>query len=580
MKIFAEVKKFDRNTMVVVMGFIGLCCCLASSCYADIANDLKPIDGYVVKAGENEFVIDLDATHGIEAGDIFSVMGPGEELIHPVTQKIIGRLEEVKGVLKVIRISDGYSFARPIGEAAEIKRGDRIRRFSALKAVFWDYSDTNRPLFDHLQNTLPFLTWQDYKTSQIERPPKPSPLVEQSAILIFIVQNNILEIRDAQYGLLRKYPVGEASAIGRAGASIPHSSVDSSAAPLSTTLTTSAYEKNTPSIINYGPATSMAQLSDNTLMAELLKQNGERMLATTDGNKISIFGVFNSEQQLKLLAEGKIDGYGKILTVKWWQPEAGGMLYLAVLAWTDDKIDSTVFKFENNRLSTVEKGLDSILGSFDLDKDGRPETLLSQNFDADSFFGRRIQEMYWHNAQLKQKNITLELPSKFTVIGGLLADLTGDGKLEAAYVRNGSLWVYSGNKKLYVSPKQMGGSLSALTYKVDPTLLDYRSTSVFFEVAPIAVDIDADGRKELLVVSSDQSAIKAPGLMTTIDKSRIIVFNYEKGAFVRGTVGEPVDAAIQGLGADGRQILFVATDPGSLFDQGGSSQLQILDIAF
>jgi hypothetical protein len=126
----------------------------------------------------------------------------------------------------------------------------------------------------------------------------------------------------------------------------------------------------------------------------------------------------------------------------------------------------------------------------------------------------------------------------------------------------------------------MGGSLSALTYKVDPTLLDYRSTSVFFEVAPIAVDIDADGRQELLVVSSDQSSIKAPGLMTTIDKSRIAVFNYENGSFVRGTVGEPIDAAIQGLGADGRQILFVATDPGSLLDQGGSSQLQILDIVF
>jgi hypothetical protein len=572
MNIFAEVKKFDRNLTTVVIGLFGLCFCLASFCYADIANDLKPLDGYVVKAGENEFIIDLDGKHGIEVGDIFSVMGPGEELVHPVTQKNIGRLEEVKGVLKVIRLSDGFSFARPIGEAAAIKRGDQIRRFSLLKAVFWDYSDANRPLFDHLQNTLPSLTWQDYKTSQVERPPKPSALVEQSAALIFIVRDNILEVRDAQFGLLRKYPLGEASAMSGAGVSD---------APLSTTISAqAAYEKNTPSNINYGSATAMAQLSDNTLMADLLKQNGERLLAATDGNKIRVFSVIKAENKLSLLAEGKIDGYGKILTLKWWQPKDDGLLYLAVLAWTDDRIDSTVFKLYNNQLTAVERGLDSILGSFDLDKDGRPETLLSQNFDADSFFGRSINEMYWHNSQLKQKDITLELPTKFTVIGGLLADLTGDGKLEAAYVRNGSLWVYSGKKKIYVSPRQMGGSLSALTYKVDPTLLDYRSTSVFFEVAPIAVDIDADGRRELLVVSSDQSSIKAPGLMTTIDKSRIAVFNYENGSFVRGTVGEPIDAAIQGLGADGRQILFVATDPGSLLDQGGSSQLQILDIVF
>ena len=33
---------------------------------------------------------------------------------------------------------------------------------------------------------------------------------------------------------------------------------------------------------------------------------------------------------------------------------------------------------ELGRLTTVSSGLDTILGSFDLDQDGRPETLLSQ----------------------------------------------------------------------------------------------------------------------------------------------------------------------------------------------------------
>jgi hypothetical protein len=311
-------------------------------------------------------------------------------------------------------------------------------------------------------------------------------------------------------------------------------------------------------------------------MADMLQQSGQRILAATDGKKISIFNVAN---QLKLLTEGKIKGYGEILAVKWWQPDADGPLYLAVLAWTDDKIDSTLFILENNSLTAVAGGIDTILGSFDLDKDGRPETLLSQEFEADNFFGRRIKEMYWHESQLKQKNITLELPAKFTVIGGLLADLTGDGELEAAYVRSGTLWVYSGKKRLYVSPKQMGGSLSTLTYKVDPTVPNYRSTSVFFEVAPVAVDVDADGREELLAVSSDQSSIRAPGIMTTIDKSRIVIFNYEKGTFVKGTVGEPVDAAIQGLSVAGERILFVATDVVSPFAQGAGSRLQTLDIA-
>jgi len=139
--------------------------------------------------------------------------------------------------------------------------------------------------------------------------------------------------------------------------------------------------------------------------------------------------------------------------------------------------------------------------------------------------------------------------------------------------------VYSGKKRLYVSPKQMGGSLSALTYKVDPTFVDYRSTSIFFEVAPVAVDVDGDGRKELLAISSNQSSIKAPGIATTIDRSRIVIFNFENGTFIKGTVGEPVEAAIQGLNVNDQQVHFVATDIGSIFEQGGSSFLQTLDIA-
>jgi hypothetical protein len=574
MKCFAEGKVFDWQLITIMLSVFFY---FATPCAADIADDLKPIDGYVVKAGENGFVIDLDGGQGIAIGDVFSVIGPGEELVHPVTKKVIGKLEEVKGVLKVIRISEGFSYARPLGDSAAIKRGDQIRRFGSLKAVFWDYSDKNRPLFDRLQNTLPFLTWQDYQTSQLKRPPKPSPLADRYDALIFIVDNNMLEVRDAQFALIHKYSLKEAMAGGGVEVSSPvvgrSAEAQLKAAPVAAQPVN---DTNKSSVITYGSVGAVAGLSDNILMADMLQQSGQRILAATDGKKISIFNV---ENQLKLLAEGKIGGYGEILAVKWWQPDVGGPLYLAVLAWTDDKIDSTLFILENDRLTAVVSGMDSILGSFDLDKDGRPETLLSQEFEADNFFGRRIGEMYWHESQLKQKKITLELPAKFTVIGGLLADLTGDGELEAAYVRNGTLWVYSGKKRLYVSQKRMGGSLSTLTYKVDPAVPNYRSTSVFFEVTPVAVDIDADGREELLVVSSDQSSIRAPGIMTTIDKSRIVIFNYENGTFVKGTVGEPVDAAIQGLSVDGQQVLFVATDTGSPFAQGTGSRLQTLDIA-
>jgi hypothetical protein len=574
MRFHAEVKVSDWKLIGVISGMFCVLFYFSTPCEADITDDLKPVAGYVVMAGENECIIDLDAEHGIAVGDVFSVIGPGEELVHPITQKIIGKLEEVKGVLKVIRISDGYSFARPLRESAAIKRGDPIRRFASLKAAFWDYSDNNRPLFDRLQNELSSLKWQDYNAAQVKRPPQPSSTARHNNDLFFIVYNNVLEVRDGQYGLIRKYPLGEFApaaeeektpAAGDGPAAVQKKHISS--------VAQYDYEKKTPPVIDYGSADAIAQLLDNTVMADLLQHDGQRILAATDGKKISIF---NLDKQLEPRAETKPQGYGQVLAVEWWQPNAAGPLYLAVLAWVDDKIDTTVFTLENNRLEPVVSGLDTILGSFDLDQDGRPETLLSQKFEADDFFGRRIKEMYWHDSQLKQRNVTVQLPPKFTVIGGQLADLTGDGELEAAYVRNGTLWVYSGKQKLYASPKQMGGSLSVLTYKVDPAPLDYRTTSVFFEVAPVAVDLDDDGRRELLAVSSDQSSVKAPGIMTTIDQSRIMIFNYENGAFVKGTVGEPVEAAIQGLDVVGRHVFFVATDAGSLLDREGGSRLRTL----
>ena len=577
MKYLNKVLLFQWKIIMVLLSILLY---FPSQSFADIADDLKPINGYVVKTIGNEVIIDLDAKNDIHRGDIFCIIGPGEQLIHPVTKKVIGKLEKIKGILKVIRIGEGYSYTRPIGGSTSTAQpGDQIRRFAPLKAVFWDYSGNSRPLYDRLQNTLTSLSWQDYTTSQLKRPSEPSPL-ENSDALIFIVQNNMLEIRDAQFDLIRTYPLGEAGlSLGTATTPpVIFDTIDKSTASLPAQIpaTPPVSDDRTAPLIDYGSAGEVAGLSDNTMMAEILKRNGQHLLATTDGHKISIFEL---EDHLKLLAEGKVARFGHILTVKWWQPEAGGPLYLAVLAWTDEKVDSTIFAIESDQLRVVASGLDTILGSFDLDQDGRPETLLSQKFQADSFFGRRIKEMYWHDSHLAERATPLQLPAKFTVIGGQLADLTGDGQLEAAYVRNGTLWIYSKEKRLYVSPQQMGGSLSALTYKIDPTLLDYRSTSVFFEITPIAVDVDADGRKELLVVSSDQSAIKAPGMMTTIDESRIMIFDYDNTSFVKGTVGDPVDASIQGLGTNGRQILFVATDPGAPLAKGGASRLRTLELA-
>ena len=42
---------------------------LVTPCSADLVDDLQPLDGYVVMARDNEFIIDLDSQDGVAVGD-------------------------------------------------------------------------------------------------------------------------------------------------------------------------------------------------------------------------------------------------------------------------------------------------------------------------------------------------------------------------------------------------------------------------------------------------------------------------------------------------------------------------------
>ena len=113
MGCFTELRSIYLHYIVTALSALF---CLPSLGLADIIEDFKPIDGYVVLAEDNNFIIDLDGEDGIAIGDIFSVIGPGKKLVHPISQKVIGNLEEVKGVVRVVKIDNGFSHVRPIGD--------------------------------------------------------------------------------------------------------------------------------------------------------------------------------------------------------------------------------------------------------------------------------------------------------------------------------------------------------------------------------------------------------------------------------------------------------------------------------
>jgi len=549
----------------------------------EIANDFRPIAGVVVMASDDEYIIDVDESNGVIIGDLFSVLTTGEKIIHPQSGKILGTLEEVKAILKVIRIKPGYSYAQPMSKTADIKRGDTIKRYDNLPALFWDYTGKGKPFFAQLQKTLSDLKWQDYDSAQRSRPAQPQPILGNRNTIVFILSDRGVEVRDPEFFLLHSYELPESlQPISAVPATVGEMQPPVKAAPAPAAVKPSAAESSkteTPPQPareavrlkpQFGRARTIDKIAGLSVMADFIESHNRLLMASTDGIKISIYNV---AKNLIPVAEGAPSYPGQILALKWWQPSNEGPLFLAVTAWADKSVSGDIFRLENQRLYAVKQRIPRILGTFDLDGDQKPETMLGQRFEGENFFGDSIRELKLINDEIKENKPAIPLPRRFTVLGSLFADLTGDGQLETAFIRGGILYIYHQKDRLYRSPKEMGGSLSFLTYVVNPTVKNLMPTSASFEVSPVAADIDGDGRMEILAVASEKDIIGDVGAAPGIKKTWLEVVKFQDEKFVKGTLGEEMDTPVQGLVVADKRVLFVATQPGNPFGKGSNSHL-------
>jgi hypothetical protein len=156
-----NVKKIVKITLMAVTGLsLAVFPRIAFAGVAEtVREDLRPISGYVVMQQEGDFLVDLDARHGLRVGDLLSVVTKGPEVIHPVTKEVLGRLDEAKAVLQVTQMKSGFSIARPLSGSANIAKGDIVRRFAYLSAKVQGPAGS-KARYDELRDALSELEWQ------------------------------------------------------------------------------------------------------------------------------------------------------------------------------------------------------------------------------------------------------------------------------------------------------------------------------------------------------------------------------------------------------------------------------------
>lgn len=549
----------------------------------EIVQDLQPVPGYVVLPVQDEFLIDLAASHGVASGDLFSVVAPGEPITHPVTGKLLGTLDGSKGLLQVTQVKSGFSHARPLGQPGAIVRGDAIRRYDGLRATFWDFTGQGEEFYGRLKTALPALRWQSYGPAQAEKPAQPGAAGKTASDLVVVLTARNLTVRDAAGSVIRSYPAPSLAPVTSTMVPLPVAApvvaTPAAAAPPAAPYRLEQPAVSAPGSVRYEAAFPGFQTLGNpgfaAVMADFVRQGSDLLIAVTDGARIKIQKIDGS---LNTITELEVAGLPQVVGLHWWQPQAG-QLYLAATAWKNTQMASALYRFENNRLTAVNENLPHLFGSFDRDGDGRRETLLAQNMDRELFWGTVIRQVSVQGNRLNLTAPAFELPRRFTVGGSTMADLTGNGKPETVVIRDGLLYIYSGSKQIYRSAKMMGGSLARFAYQVQPDARETTTNFAAVEVPPVAADLDGDGRPELLVVASDSGMMSAPGLSANVRKSWIAVLKYRDNTFVKGSLGEELSNPLQGLTVQDQRVLFVTTEPGSVFGKGGESQVLVFPLA-
>ncbi len=534
-----------------------------------VKQDFSTLDGYILMQSNGEYLVDIDATQGVQVGDLLSVSQPGEKIVHPISGKTVGFLNKTLAVLSITQIRPNYSYAQVISGNTDLSKGTPIKRFAGLRARLNGQGPTTATLYQELRAALPSFDWQG--------PSSPGAKDEKAADLLFTLTGTLLEVHNASGQRLHSYSLLDSTIEPNTPSPLMPLTADSRAA------TPIAWQEKTPiaGSVRYendlSGVKTLGMLKANTLMSDFITTADGLLMATTDGFRVHIYRVTD---HLELVTEYPFSGRS-IHALSWWQPTPN-TLYLTVSGSsqsspttgtsTETTPRSSILLLNSNQLNPINDNISYFLGTYDRDGNGTRETLLGQDLDLDIFYGR-VAELHLDGNNIQVATPGYDLPSQFPVQGSLFADLTGDGTLETVTLTRGLLTVYQGKKMLYQSKKELGGSISKLTYDTNPGQADALYTSATFEVAPLAADIDGDGQLELISISSDRPSVTAAWKNNNPSEFRLSVFKFRDGNFIKGTIGKTFNHPLQGFYALKKQLLLVISGLTTTQHENVASQL-------
>ena len=525
--------------LLLAILLLAIPCTSLAALPSQLEQDFAPLDGYVVMPmGNDDFLIDLDASKGVRTGDIFSIIRKGEAITHPVTGAIIGNLESNNTFLQVTRPKTGYSYAHKVGGDAEPKKGDQIKRFDSVPAQFIDNTSDSHELKADLQSRLPGLDWLEAQS-------------DLSPLLIFERNANALRVKSADDSTLFSYPL-EPKTVTTIQTVSP--ALTLATTPAATVTTASAPQ--TQGIIQNQSDTSKiwhgATHKDEVLGLRIDDFNNDGLQETALLLQKKLIISSYSGTNITNITEVSLKGALSPLAIDSIDLNGNGRAEIFLSAVRDGVPASRVYELTDKKLTEIARDLPILFRRIDHPQKGALLLGQKRHDRKIPFSGKPFQVVFSDDTY--KEGVAYSVPSRANIYSSIpLA--TENSDIHSVYLNNSDFLKIqtAAGEDLFESPDRFGGSETML--QLQPEASDDIAKRYFLPQRLIVTN------GELLAVQNDGSRVVQNWRKFT--KSRIVSLKWnglslDENWRTSDQSGQTADFAVADIDNDGQAELVLA----------------------
>ncbi len=526
----------------------------------DLVSHLQPLDGYIVQLTPQGVVLDCGRDRGVLSGDVFSVVVAGSPLVHPRTGKVIGRQDRLVALLKVVRVDAAYSVAVPLSRyrGARLLRGQQVKRAGGQRLLFIDASGTNAALYSRLKASNSRVIWEEYNRGLQFRSllNNPAALLKTGNDLFLVADQRMAYLYNADYELMTSVPLAE---LNRRDGGLSGGAPGFKAGDGLYSLSTADNERVL--IPHYRKHDTISVVVKSMDMGDL---TGDRQteVVFTDGEKIYVYTL--TQKGLKYRYRYHFDKWGAIMNLQVADVDGDRKdeLIVNTIKETEDGFSSFIIAYRQGKFKVIASNIPFAMGVIGGSSVARQGYFLGQVFAMETVFGPQVYRLTLKAGQIKSRE-AFAVPRGFRISGALFDDVNGDGRRELCFINEQSfLEIYQGSKRLWISEERVGGSLNSIQVEVGTVKVSYTDKKEI-NVPLRALDLDGDGRKEMLLVKNTSSVSTGLGEYGFLNKGSVMLLKKSNVGFSLRPLTGKLEGPIQSLNVLGKELFVTMVKRGN-----------------